>query len=636
MDLPIDSPAGAATARDGRHVAPPDAVTTDATLAALLAEAEAVSFDIFDTLFVRPLCDPEDAFDLLGARFGIADFRARRQAAQVRAFARMREEGRGEITLDGIYGCLDRVAVPAAALRRAEYDLELALTRPNPALVPLLHDLLARGRRVVAISDMYLPRDFFEALFDRYRLPRVPFFISADQDATKRDHGALFDIAARALDLPPGRILHIGDNPVSDIAQGRARGFATFHYREAGRPAAPTREGPAASLAAGFPRICPPDPQAGPFHARAFRHGGPAAVGFLDWVAAQAEADGVERVLFVSRDGFVLERIARARAAAAPSDEPSLPAFSYFMGSRTAFTLAGMTEANFAAHLDFLLSGSDGMAPLELLERLDVTPPADHIMDDLGLGRDVVLDRTMRPRARDFLVASRAAILRVARRNRQGLFQYLRACGVRSGMRVALVDIGWHGTTQLALERALDGLMEIDLRGYYFCLADTEDTRRRQEAGTMRALYAADTLPEDRLRAIYDNRLAIELFFSAPHDAVIGYARTPDGTVAPVTDAGRVPEPGLAAIASEMAAGMEAFAARFEAFCREIGFVREPAGTAWPLVDYVASPDAGAMLAGIKNFDAWGSTRNRDLRAEDYRPGAAVPGLATQGQRKRR
>ena len=105
------------------------------TLKAKVAIAQAVSFDFFDTLFVRPLVNPEDAFDILGARFNIDNFRELRRQAQTKAFQQMHKQGRKEITLAGIYDCFEPQTVPAAVLMQAEYDLELELVFPNPELI---------------------------------------------------------------------------------------------------------------------------------------------------------------------------------------------------------------------------------------------------------------------------------------------------------------------------------------------------------------------------------------------------------------------------------------------------------------------------------------------------------------------
>src|SRR5262249_52776831 len=161
-------------------------------------------------------------------------------------------------------------------------------------------------------------------------------------------------------------------------------------------------------------------------------------VGYLDWVAEQARQDGVDHILFVSRDGYVLQRLARRR----PVGE--LPAFSYLLGSRVSFGLAAIEEGNFADYLPFLLSGADGLGAAEVLARIGVVPPGDHVMEDLALGPGSVVTPDSVGRIARFLYAYRWEILKVCRRNRQGLFEHLLRAGVRSGMRIGLVDVGWN------------------------------------------------------------------------------------------------------------------------------------------------------------------------------------------------
>jgi FMN phosphatase YigB (HAD superfamily) len=573
--------------------------------------ADAVSFDVFDTLFVRPLTDPEDLFDILGDKFGIEGFRAARRRAQARAFERMKANGRNEITLDLIYDCFDsRLPVPAVTLRQAEYDLELALTLPNPDMAALFKDLVNSGQRVVLTSDMYLPAEFFQSLLRRHGMPEVTLFISCDMDATKRDHGALFDIVARDLGLRPNRILHIGDNPRSDIEQALAKGFQAHHYRA--ETNVPASRSPSASLASALFKLQPSGATDSALHALGFRYGGPGAVGFLDWVMRRARQDGIDLLLLVSRDGYILERLLRQQP------DESVKAV-YFKGSRTAFTLANINEDNFTDHLDFLLSGADSLSPFEVLERIGVTPPADEVMADLGLGRETVMCAETIVRMREFLFAYRWNILKICRRNRRGLFRYLTSLGVRSGARIGLVDVGWNGTTQDSLQLVLSDLFDVYAKGYYFCLSDSADCARRRRYLDMEAMFSAANVPPPTLQRIYANRVAVELFFSAPHHAIIGYKTGANGEVVAVEDAGRGDVGDLMRIATELGQGIEAFAGRFRAICQAAAFSPTPEDTAWPLIDFVIRDMAAIpALTHVKNFDAWASSRNRVMMLTDY------------------
>ena len=581
-----------------------------------IAAAEAVSFDIFDTLFLRLLREPEDVFDLLGHRYDIANFRTLRQQAQQRAFQRMHEAGNEEITLDGIYACFDSVSVPASTLRDAELDLELNVTVPNPRLIDVFKAALA-DKPVVITSDMYLPRAFFDELFRRHGLQPSGIFVSSERNATKRDRGALFDIVARELGVAPSRILHIGDNPLSDTTRAQERGFSTFHYVDTVAASRLAQSTPLASLGSGLPRVIPDAPTIGTFRDLGFRYGGPAAVGFLDWIASQARRDRIDRVLFVSRDGYVLERMAREM------DGQGLPPFSYFKGSRVAFATAAANESSFDELTDFFVAGAHGLRPIEVLERIGVTPPADSVMEDLGLGADVVVGDGNIGKVRGLLRACRADILRVCRRNRRGLFQYLVELGIRPGMRVAIVDVGWNGTAQEMLELALQGLMDIDVFGYYFCLNDSEQTRAREKAMRMNALLSRSSIDSARLAKIYANRAAVELFFSAPHDAVIGYESGVGGSVLPIEDPGRIPMPDQGGISRQIIDGMLAFNRHFSEKRALLKLTSDPLSAVAPLLHYIEHIDDASrvLFEQVENFDAWASTRNQRVTLTTYLAG---------------
>lgn len=578
-----------------------------------IARADAVSFDVFDTLFVRPLADPEDLFDIIGKKFGITSFRRLRKEAQVRAFQRMQENGQKEITLDGIYACFDSMSVPTSMLRDAEYQLELALTLPNPDLMDVFKQTIA-NKPVVITSDMYLPQAFFDDLFRKHGLQPSATFISSERNATKRDTGELFDLVSQELGIDPGRILHIGDNPLSDVERAEQKGLSAYHYVDPTRQQKSSYFPPSASIASSLIRSVSDRPLPGSFTELGFRFGGPAAVGFLDWIARKSTQDKIDIILFISRDGYILERLAHT----IPTE--ILPRFTYFMGSRVAFTLAATDETNFNTQMEFFLAGAHGLQPIEVLERLGVTPPADWVMDDLGLGSGIVISNDNIGRIRDFVWACRKEILQICRRNRRGLLNYLKQVGIETGMRVAIVDVGWNGTTQDAFDLALSKLMQVELFGYYLCLNESDDCSRRRQRLRMDALLSRESIGLERVTAVYTNRVAVELFFSAPHDAVIGYQDFIGKDVGIIEDPGRIPIDGHARISMEITDGIEQFALTFRNLCKEIGLIADPLATALPVVDFIESigAETRALLASVENFDAWGSTRNQRVALATY------------------
>jgi len=580
-----------------------------------IRDAAAVSFDFFDTLFVRFLLDPEDIFDIVGGAYGIRDFREQRRRAQGEAFRRMQADGRKEITLHDIYDCLEALPVDASVIMRKEYELELSVVYPNDELTRVFDAIVTEGKPVVVTSDMYLPLSFYQEAFRQNGLPQVPMFISAERNATKRDHGELFDIVAQELGFDPHTILHIGDNIRSDVQQAKSKGFVTIHYTEAYPPPKSQYSVPEVSLARGVYRKYKEQLPSGSGKELGFLYGGPAAVALLDWVSDKAIEDSIDHILFIARDGFILERIASLR------NDLRLPGFSYFPGSRAAFALAAASEQNFQEMLPYLLSGAEGMSPFELLERIGVRPPDETVMKSIGLDRTRTITHELLPELGQFLFACRREIFKVGRQTRRALFLALHNLGIHSGSRIAFVDVGWNGSTQRAFERVVDRFMDIEVFGYYFCLSESDDCRKNRKKQAMSALLAQGTVPEKTIRQLYRNRVGVELFFSAPHPTVVGLNVTPDGCVEALYDARFANECSLEMLSSQIGDGMMVFAQAFEALRTRLGTSISPVELSMPLVEFITQEDWHHQIGhfkAIKNFDAWARTCNFDASLADY------------------
>lgn len=593
---------------NGRHIVQPGTGYTFpeyAKLRQLAGDAAAISFDFFDTLFIRPLAHAEDAFDILGRQFTIANFREHRRAAQARAFQRIQAKGRKEITLDGIYACFEQLDVSADELRCAEYALELRLIEPNQELLSLLRSLLNAGKPVVITSDMYLPIDFFIEALRPLELHHLPLFISADCNATKRDSGELFDVVASKLGLPHADILHVGDNLLADVQRAHEKGLQTFHYRRSRELSGVKARSLSMSLAQGmllaYARDIPPCSSS----ELGYLYGGPAHIGFLQWIAERAKVDRIDHVLFVSRDGYSLERIARTQYSA------DFPKHSYFLGSRIAYTLAAIDNHNFPNFIPFLLSGSEDLAPDEILERIGVPVPAPEIMDDFDLGGNQRISASLYPRLSSFLYAYRWEILKICQRNRRSLFRYLRQIGIKAGSRVALVDVGWRGGTQEAFELAVHPMTDLQVYGYYFSLANTPERRARESKQRMQALFNLSTALPGQIEHLYKNRLAVELFFSAPHDTVIGLQQGRQG-IEPVLDAGRGNTGNLSLAAEEISKGIDTFVEHYQNLQQKLHLTSAPVEIAWPIIELVTDETGrlAALLGKLKDFDTWASSRN--------------------------
>lgn len=200
-----------------------------------------VSFDIFDTLLLRPLWDPADVFLLMQPdfericpNFKTASFQKFRQAAerQIRGNLGNIHPGYEDVNLTEIYQQLGELLhLPAKALQvlqAREEELEYSLSQPRKIGKELFEFAKACGKRVILISDMYLEKRTIEAMlhkngYDQYE----QLFLSSDIRLTKFS-GNLFSHAAMELHVKAEQILHIGDNWEHDIGLSRQKGFQAF------------------------------------------------------------------------------------------------------------------------------------------------------------------------------------------------------------------------------------------------------------------------------------------------------------------------------------------------------------------------------------------------------------------------
>lgn len=386
------------------------------------ASCRAVAFDVFGTLLCRDVGEPADLFLLRGQAF--AD--ARRQAESA-----ARAAGRGEVTLAEIY------AQPALAGvdPRAECEAELAAVTADPALLRAARLCHARGQRVFAVSDMYLPAELIEEMLRRCGYDFLDgVFVSSSYGVQKRS-GRLFRVFLRETGLQAGQVLFVGDDRRADSLGAALAGIRCLH-----RPPLPPLP------------YTPPQTQLIPQACYAFAQnrrgglgfetGGPLVTGFAQWLHARRQETPQARLLFLARD---MELVLRIYRKLYPADAD----VGYLKVSRQSLCPLLLAEGRYALLCDALprqvLTGA------EVARYCGAQAPAGRGEQsfDLRAGKSreaaQAFLRTLEPDP------EKAAACRA----------YLAGQGLKDG--TLLVDIGSGGTTQ----RLLEALCGVELRGLY-------------------------------------------------------------------------------------------------------------------------------------------------------------------------
>ncbi|MBQ5834070.1 MAG: glycosyltransferase [Clostridia bacterium] len=354
-------------------------------------EISVVSFDLFDTLLLRPFLTPEDLFLLLDDLFNeLCDTHAFVRFSTLRVLAERacREHilshgsvGFEEITLDEIYGQIERdYRIPKEILSRLqerEKELELHFSRPRQSGRALLELARELGKRVILCSDIYLPKNLILAILKKHGYPTDGLYLSSEIRLSKAG-GGMFPYVQRALGVSANRILHIGDNWESDVLAPARAGWRSAHFPKTSdllrnwNPGSYTGEGYASltarngkerdgknaesqflgyrcamALAANrlyddpFTLFAEPSDFGGDPYRIGYFALGQYLYAITEWIAKKAKASGGERIHFVARDGFLpmqAYRILRAQ-------DPSLPCEHYLFLSRKALALADIATS---------------------------------------------------------------------------------------------------------------------------------------------------------------------------------------------------------------------------------------------------------------------------------------------------
>jgi predicted HAD superfamily hydrolase len=296
----------------------------------------------------------------------------------------------------------------------------------------------------------------------------------------------MFPHVARELGARPWRLLHHGNDVVSDVRNGRLSGWQVRHtpdtklnrYEEvlAGESFA---TGGLSSLMAGASRLARLS-----FDTRGERERAlcevaagvmaPTLTAWVTWIMRRAAESGCKKVYFISRDGQVLVEIAQRLENILRTGLD----LRYLYGSRQAVQFAGSPGD---AVRDLMRLGTCRLA--DLRELLSVPPETLASVLPANFRDRSRWDRNLTPSEREELKSAlaqeplRTLVEESSLHTRELLLAYLRQEGWGDGEEFALVDVGWRGSMAGALSKALES-ESIPQPGAYLFFGLADDAHR--------------------------------------------------------------------------------------------------------------------------------------------------------------
>ena len=199
-----------------------------------------ISFDIFDTLVARPFADPRQLFCMLDEVFemymdtGICFHTIREQGEEgARLKAKEEHPEWEDITLREIYDYISRTyRIPfeiCMKLMQAEEDLEVEFAFPRPGIKELYEVAVLSGKEVILISDMYLSKPALEKILKKCGYMGYNYIFVSSEERKLKNTGLLYETAMEKLNVTSEFILHIGDNQISDIKIAQEKYIDAFY-----------------------------------------------------------------------------------------------------------------------------------------------------------------------------------------------------------------------------------------------------------------------------------------------------------------------------------------------------------------------------------------------------------------------
>jgi predicted HAD superfamily hydrolase/LmbE family N-acetylglucosaminyl deacetylase len=509
-----------------------------------------VAFDIFDTLLLRPLTNPEQTKAIIAAR---APERLKN------SFIRLRQEAEGaarlakgsDVALSEIYDFLRTMAglsaTEAAELQQIEQSVEIASTCPRTEAIDLFKHALAVGKRVILISDMYLSADCITQILNKCGINGYHKLYLSSVCGVRKDSGLLYRFVLKQEQIRPDEMVMIGDNEQSDLQMPLELGISTCHLLRPvvlasvsprfksllGKTAAEC--GLNGQLAAGlvinnaFQGIAAENLNImamGPDGARSIGYAvaGPLIVSFVQWVAEKARQNGITALYFLAREGQIFKEVYDRLFSGATH----LPSSRYLMVSRRAVTVPALRTIE---DIYALAEASYHPTPLAdfLKERYGYCP-TDETLERLYKKGIWAPDRQVElygssSHLKPLLAELAPEILAHAATERTTFMAYCATTGLGTTPLPAVVDIGYSATIQ----GALNALLGTRIDGLYMITEHPSQLVCQRYNVTADGYFAHRVNRLVAMTTMLAHNFDIERLLSADDTQVVAYQAADDG-----------------------------------------------------------------------------------------------------------
>ncbi len=197
------------------------------TLKKMIDEHSIISFDIFDTLLMRKVLTPYDVFNFIIENWEIN-------------FSQIRIKAQNELSNDlsaTIYEIYDKVKQigkiseeKSLNLCIKEIEFEQRILVPRIETVSMLFYAIKCGKKVILTSDTYFTEEILENFLQKHNILGYDKIFASCVFGSDKEHGLFQKLLSNYKEE---KVLHIGDNQISDVDMALKYGLTAFYLPSA-------------------------------------------------------------------------------------------------------------------------------------------------------------------------------------------------------------------------------------------------------------------------------------------------------------------------------------------------------------------------------------------------------------------
>lgn len=468
-----------------------------------------ISFDIFDTLIKRNISEPQKVFDLLQNEFKKI-FKSELDIKQLRINSErelIRINPTKENTLLEIYENIKNLnEYERKWLIKNEELIELKLCQKNVFFFDLYQWCIKNNKKVYIVSDMYLSKDIIEKILINSGYSDWSGLFVSSEFRKRKSSGELFKYVLQQINCKADDVIHIGDSLRGDYLEPKRMGLNAVLIPTVTIPIKTQNIG--CDIIESFINNNHYD-----FEDEYYNIGysvlGPALYGYTVWLGKQLKDKKISKVFFLMREGKLL------KSSFDIVNDTDIESKLLYV-SRRAVTFSRVKDANNLDDIIGLMHMNRGKLTVRSLLSACLYSEEEimAICDRASFDADVYIESLTKEMNDCLYDIIQDSVKCKATTQWQYLKLYLNQIGFTN--RVAVADVGWHGTIQ-------EGLLYFDMAeisGFYI---GTKNKAGAKSIANAKGYYFENNKNYKIQREIMFSVDLFEMMFLCTEGSTIGY-----------------------------------------------------------------------------------------------------------------